>query len=76
MWHSIVPFQWRKVRKWIFSSLGIKAAVPIVLTIAPDSALTIVQVGKASLERLAHLIKVCGFRMQTKVYLFWQAELF
>jgi ABC-type lipoprotein export system ATPase subunit len=26
---------------------------------------------KASLERLAHLIKVCGFLMQTKVYLFW-----
>ena len=26
---------------------------------------------KASFERLAHLIKVCGFLMQTKVYLFW-----
>jgi len=26
---------------------------------------------KASLERLAHLIKVCGFLLQTKVYLFW-----
>jgi len=27
---------------------------------------------KASLEKLAHLIKVCGFLMQTKVYLFWR----
>jgi energy-coupling factor transporter ATP-binding protein EcfA2 len=29
------------------------------------------EVMKASLEKLAHLIKVCGFLMQTKVYLFW-----
>jgi ABC-type lipoprotein export system ATPase subunit/GNAT superfamily N-acetyltransferase len=29
------------------------------------------EVMQASLERLAHLIKVCGFLMQTKVYLFW-----
>jgi len=29
------------------------------------------EIRKASLERLAHLIKVCGFLMQTKVYLFW-----
>lgn len=28
---------------------------------------------KASVERLAHLIKICGFLMQTKVYLFWNA---
>ena len=61
LWYSIVPFQWRKVWKRILSSLGIKAAVPIVLTIALDLALTIVQVGKASLERIAHLTKVCGF---------------
>ena len=27
----------------------------------------------ASVERLAHLIKVCGFLMQTKVYLFWDS---
>ncbi|MBS7621328.1 hypothetical protein KEJ32_04375 [Candidatus Bathyarchaeota archaeon] len=27
---------------------------------------------KASLERLTHLIKACGFLIQTKVYLFWQ----
>ena len=27
---------------------------------------------KASLERLARLIKVCGFLLQTKVYLFWK----
>ncbi|MEM1552886.1 MAG: ATP-binding cassette domain-containing protein [Candidatus Bathyarchaeia archaeon] len=27
---------------------------------------------EASLERLAHLIKVCGFLTQTKVYLFWK----
>jgi len=29
------------------------------------------EIKKASLERLAHLIKVCGFLMQTKVYLYW-----
>ncbi len=29
------------------------------------------EVTKTSLERLAHLIKVCGFLLQTKVYLFW-----
>jgi len=29
---------------------------------------------KANLERLTHLIKVCGFLMQTKVYLFWSIE--
>ena len=28
---------------------------------------------KASLERLAHLIKVCGLLLQTKVYLFWKS---
>jgi len=27
---------------------------------------------KANLEGLAHLIKVCCFLMQTKVYLFWK----
>ncbi|MGB9841631.1 MAG: GNAT family N-acetyltransferase [Candidatus Bathyarchaeales archaeon] len=31
------------------------------------------EVMKASLERLALLIKVCGFLLQTKVYLFWQS---
>jgi ABC-type lipoprotein export system ATPase subunit/GNAT superfamily N-acetyltransferase len=30
------------------------------------------EIKKASFERLARLIKVCGFLMQTKVYLFWQ----
>jgi hypothetical protein len=30
------------------------------------------EVMKASVEKLAQLIKVCGFLMQTKVYLFWQ----
>ncbi|MHA1832626.1 MAG: hypothetical protein ACTSV7_01430, partial [Candidatus Baldrarchaeia archaeon] len=29
------------------------------------------EVKKISLGRLARLIKVCGFLMQTKVYLFW-----
>jgi GNAT superfamily N-acetyltransferase len=29
-------------------------------------------VAKTDLERLAHLIKVCGFLLQTKVYLFWK----
>jgi hypothetical protein len=32
------------------------------------------EVTKAGFERLAHLIKVCGFLMQTKVYLFWQGR--
>jgi len=30
------------------------------------------KVMKAGLEMLAHLIKVCGFLLQTKVYLFWE----
>ena len=30
------------------------------------------EVMKASLERLTRLIKVCGFLLQTKVYLFWE----
>jgi ABC-type lipoprotein export system ATPase subunit/GNAT superfamily N-acetyltransferase len=30
------------------------------------------EIRRASLERLAHLIKVCGFLMQTKAYLFWK----
>ena len=29
---------------------------------------------KANLERLAHLIKVCGLLLQTKVYLFWSVR--
>lgn len=33
------------------------------------------KVMKVSLERLAHLIKVCGLLLQTKVYLFWNAHL-
>jgi len=32
------------------------------------------EVREASLERLAHLIKVCGFLLQTKAYLFWKAQ--
>ena len=28
---------------------------------------------EASLEKLSHLIKVCGFLLQTKVYLFWSS---
>jgi len=31
------------------------------------------EVEKASLEKIAHLIKVCGFLLQTKVYLFWKS---
>jgi len=31
------------------------------------------EIHKASPEKLAHLIKVCGFLMQTKVYLFWSS---
>jgi len=27
-----------------------------------------------NIERLAHLIKICGFLMQTKVYLFWRKQ--
>jgi hypothetical protein len=30
------------------------------------------KVQKASLEKIAQLIKVCSFLLQTKVYLFWQ----
>ena len=30
------------------------------------------EIKKVSLERLSHLIKVCGFLLQTKVYLFWK----
>jgi hypothetical protein len=33
------------------------------------------EIKKVSLEKLAHLIKVCGFLMQTKVYLFWQKRM-
>ena len=33
------------------------------------------EVKKANLERLTHLIKVCGFLLQTKVYLFWSSKL-
>jgi galactose-1-phosphate uridylyltransferase len=32
------------------------------------------EVMKANLERLARLIKVCGFLLQTKVYLFWRTN--
>jgi hypothetical protein len=32
------------------------------------------EVMKTNPKRLAHLIKVCGFLMQTKVYLFWQKK--
>jgi hypothetical protein len=32
------------------------------------------QIEHLSLEKLAHLIKICGFLMQTKVYLFWSKE--
>jgi len=31
---------------------------------------------EANFERLAHLIKVCGLLLQTKVYLFWRNPLF
>jgi hypothetical protein len=30
------------------------------------------QIEDLNREKLAHLIKICGFLMQTKVYLFWQ----
>jgi len=29
---------------------------------------------KANVERLSHLIKLCGFLLQTKVYLFWSMQ--
>ena len=32
------------------------------------------EVAKANLERLAHLIKVCGFLMQTKAFVFWKGS--
>ena len=31
------------------------------------------EIANANLEKLASLIKICGFLMQTKVYLFWQS---
>jgi len=33
------------------------------------------EVRKVSLERLVHLVKVCGFLMQIKIYLFWKKKL-
>jgi hypothetical protein len=32
------------------------------------------EVEHLSLEKLARLIKICGFLMQTKAYLFWKRE--
>jgi ABC-type transport system involved in cytochrome c biogenesis ATPase subunit/GNAT superfamily N-acetyltransferase len=32
------------------------------------------QIGKASLEKLAELIRICSFLLQTKAYLFWRAR--
>jgi ABC-type lipoprotein export system ATPase subunit/GNAT superfamily N-acetyltransferase len=34
-----------------------------------------IEVEKTNLERLAHLIRVCGFLMQTKVYLFYRQSI-
>jgi len=34
-----------------------------------------IEIASLSLEKLAHLIKICGFLMQTKVYLFWKKTL-
>jgi hypothetical protein len=34
----------------------------------------IANIENANLERLAQLIKICGFLLQTKVYLFWRKE--
>ena len=31
------------------------------------------EIASLNLEKLAHLIKTCGFLMQTKVYLFWRS---
>ena len=30
------------------------------------------EIMNASLEKLTHLVKICGFLMQTKIYLFWR----
>jgi hypothetical protein len=32
------------------------------------------EIATASLEKLAGLIRICGFLMQTNVYLFWRRE--
>ena len=32
------------------------------------------EIMNASLEKLNHLIKICGFLMQTKIYLFWKKQ--
>jgi ABC-type ATPase with predicted acetyltransferase domain len=34
------------------------------------------QLEHLDLEKLAHLIKICGFLLQTKVYLFWERKWF
>jgi ABC-type ATPase with predicted acetyltransferase domain len=33
------------------------------------------EIANASLEKIAHLVKICGFLMQTKIYLFWRRAL-
>jgi hypothetical protein len=30
------------------------------------------EIGNLTLEKPVHMIKICGFLMQTKVYFFWQ----
>jgi hypothetical protein len=32
------------------------------------------EITNARLEKLAHLIRICGFLMQTKAYLFWHVS--
>jgi hypothetical protein len=33
------------------------------------------EIARLNQEKLAHLIRICGFLMQTKVYLFWKKRI-
>jgi len=58
------------LRCWRFS-VGFASGNVFSGSVPSEKDVYIKEVLEASLERLAHLIKVCGFLMQTKVYLFW-----
>jgi hypothetical protein len=32
------------------------------------------EIARLNMEKLVHLTKICGFLMQTKVYIFWQEK--
>ena len=42
-------------------------------TLFPENEVTVIaELDLKEAERLARLIKMCGFLLQTKVYLFWE----